>query len=46
MVAAIEQFMRDTAPPLAPECEPVTPWKRAALLEAVDRRPVVFTPWG
>ena len=39
IAAAIEQFLRDTAPPLAaPEPEP-SRWLQAARLEAVDREP-------
>jgi hypothetical protein len=46
VIAALEQFMRDTAPPLAPDpSPPANPWKQAALLEGVARQPVVFTPW-
>jgi hypothetical protein len=39
VMGAVEQFMRDTAPPQAPEPEPASPWARAALLEGVDREP-------
>ena len=39
MIAAIEQFMRDTAPPVAPEPEGPSPWVRTALLEGVEREP-------
>jgi hypothetical protein len=39
VMAAIEQFLRDTAPPVADEPEPPSPWVRAALLEGVDREP-------
>jgi hypothetical protein len=39
VIAAIEQFMRDTAPPPAPAEERPSPWVRAALLEGVDREP-------
>ena len=39
-VAAIERFMRDTAPPVATEPAGPGPWVRAALLEGVDREPV------
>jgi hypothetical protein len=39
VAAAIEQFMRATAPPQAPVEPPVNPWVRAALLEGVDREP-------
>jgi hypothetical protein len=39
VMAAIEQFLRDTAPPVeTPEPEP-SRWLRAARLEAVDRDP-------
>ena len=37
VVAAIEQFLRDTAPPPAPPEEPESPWVRAAREEAVNR---------
>ena len=40
MIAAIERFMRDTAPPVASEPEGPGPWVRAALLEGVEREPV------
>jgi hypothetical protein len=39
VMAAVEQFLRDTAPPPAPEPEGPSPWARAALLEGVDREP-------
>jgi hypothetical protein len=39
VMAAVEQFLRDTAPPPAPEPERPSPWARAALLEAVEREP-------
>jgi len=39
VIAAIERFMRDTAPPVAPEPEGPSPWVRAALLEGVERDP-------
>jgi hypothetical protein len=40
VIAAVEQFLRDTAPPPAtPEAKP-SPWIRAALLEGVDREPM------
>jgi hypothetical protein len=38
VMAAVEQFMRDTAPPPAPQ--PESAWTRAGLLEGVDREPV------
>ena len=46
VIAAVEQFLRDTAPPPAPP-EPVrNPWVRRALLEGVGREPDEPSPWG
>jgi hypothetical protein len=44
VIAAIEQFLRDTAPPPAQEggSTVVSPWVRAARLEGVDHDP---GPW-
>ncbi len=39
VIAAIEQFLRDTAPPPAAEEPRQSGWVRAAREEAVDRRP-------
>ena len=39
VIAAVEQFLRDTAPPPAEEPEP-SAWVWAARLEAVDREPL------
>jgi hypothetical protein len=39
VMAAVEQFLRDTAPPPAPEAPRENPWVRAARLEAVEREP-------
>jgi hypothetical protein len=39
VIAAIERFIRDTAPPVATEPAGPGPWVRAALLEGVDREP-------
>jgi hypothetical protein len=39
VMAAVEQFLRDTAPPPAPDGPQISPWLRAARLEAVDREP-------
>jgi hypothetical protein len=44
VMAAIEQFLRDTTPPPAPAEEPVNQWIRAARVEAVERDPG-FSPW-
>jgi hypothetical protein len=46
VVAALERFMRDTAPPPAPAPPPRNPWLRAALLEQTGREPDGPTPWG
>ena len=37
IVAALERFMRDTAPPTAPPAQTLDPWLRAAMLEGVAR---------
>ncbi len=39
VMAAIEQFLRDTTPPPAPADDPESPWIRAARLEAIERAP-------
>ena len=39
VMAAVEQFLRDTTPPPAPLPAGPNPWVRAARLEAVDREP-------
>ncbi len=40
VIAAIEQYLRDTAPVMEAPAEPkLSPWKRAALLEGVSRQP-------
>ena len=39
VIAAVEQFMRDTAPATAPVEAPVSGWLRAARVEAVERDP-------
>jgi hypothetical protein len=44
VIAAIEQFLRDTAPPPAEVAPPANPWVRAALLEGVERAPS-REPW-
>ena len=46
VIAAVEQFLRDTAPPLAAEAPKVDPWFRAALLEQTGREPDGPSPWG
>jgi hypothetical protein len=44
VIAAIEQFMRDTAPPPAPVEAPPSAWLRAGRLEAVGLEPD-SPPW-
>jgi hypothetical protein len=39
VMAAVEQYLRDTAPPPAPADERPSPWVQAALREGVDRSP-------
>jgi hypothetical protein len=44
VVAALERFMRDTAPTPAPAPERLSPWIEATRLEAVEREPR-HEPW-
>jgi hypothetical protein len=45
IAAAIEQFLRDTAPP--PESGPrLSPWLRTGLFEATGRDCAEPSPWG
>ncbi len=46
VVAALERFMRDHAPPPAAPAERQNPWLRAALLEQTGREPDGPSPWG
>ena len=46
LVAALERFMRDTAPPPVPAAARVPAWRRAALREATSRAPTAPSPWG
>ncbi len=46
VVAALERFLRETAPPAAPVAPAQNPWQRAARLEGVTRTPAGPTPWG
>jgi hypothetical protein len=50
IVAALERFMRDTAPPTVPQPQALDPWLRAAMLEGISRqvygsRPSEPEPW-
>jgi hypothetical protein len=47
VVAALERFMRDTAPTPAPRPTPGhPPWARAALLEGTGHAADATSPWG
>ena len=39
IVAALEQFMRETAPAPAPVEDAPNPWVRAGLVESLEREP-------
>lgn len=45
VVAALEQFMRATAPPPVAEKPRRPAWQRAALYEGVAREPLAPLPW-
>jgi hypothetical protein len=42
IVAALERFMRETAPAPAPVEEGQNPWYRRGLLESIEREPPRF----
>ena len=46
VVAALEQFMRETAPRPAPPAPRRNPWQQAALFEGVAREPQLPPPWA
>ena len=46
IAAAIEQFMRDTAPRPAAPGPSISPWLRAGLFEGVRRGAAEPSPWG
>ena len=46
VVAALERFMRETAPTPGPAEPPRNPWQRTALLEGVERESGGLTAWG
>jgi hypothetical protein len=46
IAAAIEQFMRDTAPPPAPPERTMSRWLRAGLYAGTGRDPAGPSPWG
>jgi len=45
VVAALERFMRQTAPAPAAPLPRASPWQRAALREGVAQRPAPPLPW-
>lgn len=46
IAAAIEQFLRDTAPAPPPAGGRTNPWQRAGLFEGVGRSADDPAPWG
>ena len=46
IAAAIEQFLRDTAPPPEPAGSPVSRWLRAGLFENAGLDAAGPAPWG
>jgi len=46
VVAALERFMRATAPVPAPPGPERNPWQQAALQEGVSRAPAAPAPWS
>ena len=46
VVAALEQFMRETAPRPAPQAPRRNPWQQAALFEGVAREAQLPPPWA
>lgn len=45
VVAAIERFLRETAPRVAPPPPAPNPWRETALREGVNRQPEQPAPW-
>jgi hypothetical protein len=46
VVAALERFMRETAPPPVPPVPRRNPWQQASLHEGVARQPQQPLPWS
>ena len=46
IAAAIEQFLRDTAPPPGAGAPGGSGWLRAGLFEGTGRDPAGLSPWG
>jgi hypothetical protein len=45
VVAALERFMRATAPAPVEPAPPRDPWQQAALHEGINRQPAQPLPW-
>ena len=45
IAGAVERFLRDTAPAVAPEEPAMSPWLRAGILESTGHS-AAPTPWG
>jgi len=45
VVAALERFMRATAPARVAAAPRANPWQRAALYEGIAREPLAPAPW-
>jgi hypothetical protein len=45
VIAAVQRFMRDTAPVPVSAPSPPNPWQQAALREGVDRAPQAPLAW-
>jgi hypothetical protein len=45
IVAALERFMRTTAPPASPPAHAPDGWRRAAILEGISREPREAVSW-
>ncbi len=45
IAAAIQQFLRDTAPPPSAPEQSLNPWLRAGLMEGTGRGPLHSSPW-
>jgi hypothetical protein len=45
VIAAVQRFIRDTAPAPVALAPAGNPWRRAALLEGVNRAPEPPLPW-
>jgi hypothetical protein len=46
IAAAIEQFIRETAPAPSTDGPTTSPWLEAGLLEGTGREPSAGAPWG